>query len=143
VQDEGRIRLLSLSVAAHPEGLLRRQFGSAQLAAVAKCAHRHRQGGHERHHLVGALLMFSLMIGPPAAARLCTDRPARALGLSVLLALATVWLSIAAAYLSNWPVGFFVGGLGAVWNLIGRGVAAWRAQRVGAPRTRALGAISV
>ena len=39
--------------------------------------------------VVGALLIFSLMIGPPAAARSVTDRPLLAMGLSVVLALVT------------------------------------------------------
>ena len=40
--------------------------------------------------VVGALLIFSLMIGPPAAARSLTSRPARAIALSVAIALVTV-----------------------------------------------------
>jgi zinc/manganese transport system permease protein len=69
--------------------------------------------------VVGALLMFSLMIGPAAAARSVTARPGTALALSVLIALATVWLSIALSYQTNWPLGFFVGTIGAVFYLIG------------------------
>jgi zinc/manganese transport system permease protein len=69
--------------------------------------------------VVGALLMFSLMIGPAAAARSVTARPAAALALSVLIALATVWLSIALSYQTNWPLGFFVGTIGAAFYLIG------------------------
>ncbi len=79
--------------------------------------------------VVGALLIFSLMIGPPAAARSFTDRPAVAIGLSVLLALGTVWAAIAASYQTNWPVGFFVGALSAVWYAVGRMAAAWRRNR--------------
>lgn len=82
--------------------------------------------------VVGALLMFSLMIGPPAAARYFTDRPWVALVLSVALALLSVWTAIAASYLSNWPVGFFVGVNGAVLYVVGRGWAAWRGTRVAA-----------
>ena len=59
--------------------------------------------------VVGALLIFTLMIGPPAAARCFTDRPGVALAGSVVLALVTIWSAIAAAYETNWPVGFFVG----------------------------------
>ena len=77
--------------------------------------------------VVGALLIFSLMIGPPAAARSFTDRPLVALALSVVVALATVWSAIALSYLSNWPVGFFVGALaalsyatGRIWRALGR-----------------------
>jgi zinc/manganese transport system permease protein len=63
--------------------------------------------------VVGALLTFSLMIGPPAAARLMSARPIRAIALSIVLALVTVWLSIAGSYVFNLPIGFFVGTFGA------------------------------
>jgi zinc/manganese transport system permease protein len=70
--------------------------------------------------VVGALLMFSLMIGPAAAARSLTARPALAIALSVAIALVTVWISIALSYRSDWPLGFFVGLIGAVSYLSGR-----------------------
>ncbi len=79
--------------------------------------------------VVGALLIFSLMIGPPAAARSLTSRPVLAMIGSVVIALVTVWVAIAASYLYNWPVGFFVGALGALSYGIGRGWAAWRRTR--------------
>jgi zinc/manganese transport system permease protein len=79
--------------------------------------------------VVGALLIFSLMIGPPAAARSFTGNPALAIGLSVVIALCTVWAAIAASYQTNWPVGFFVGALGAAWYAVGRAAAAWRRGR--------------
>jgi zinc/manganese transport system permease protein len=88
--------------------------------------------------VVGALLIFSLMIGPPAAARSLTSRPVLAMLLSVVIALVTVWVAIAASYLYNWPVGFFVGALGALCYGIGRGWA-WRrtrATRAAAPPLR-------
>ncbi len=74
--------------------------------------------------VVGALLMFSLMIGPAAAARSLTARPALAMTLSVAIALVTVWVGIAASYQSNWPLGFFVGVIGAAFFLLGRAFAA-------------------
>ncbi len=79
--------------------------------------------------VVGALLIFSLMIGPPAAARSFTDRPVVAVTLSMLIALVTVWAAIASSYASNWPVGFFVGTLSAVAYGIGRVWAAGRRSR--------------
>jgi zinc/manganese transport system permease protein len=79
--------------------------------------------------VVGALLIFSLMIGPPAAARSLTSRPLLAMCLSVVIALVIVWAAIAASYLYNWPVGFFVGMLGAVSYGVGRAWAAWRRTR--------------
>jgi zinc/manganese transport system permease protein len=79
--------------------------------------------------VVGALLMFSLMIGPAAAARSVTARPGAALALSVAIALATVWLSIALSYRTNWPLGFFVGSIGAVFYLIGQAARAFVPNR--------------
>jgi len=83
--------------------------------------------------VVGALLIFSLMIGPPAAARSLTSRPALAMLLSVAIALLTVWAAIAASYTWNWPVGFFVGALGALSYGAGRAWAAWRHTRTTTP----------
>jgi zinc/manganese transport system permease protein len=80
--------------------------------------------------VVGALLIFSLMIGPPAAARAVTDRPLLAMGLSVVIALATVWIAIAVSYHTNWPVGFFVGTIAAVCYAAGRTWTALRRTRV-------------
>lgn len=76
--------------------------------------------------VVGALLTFALMIGPPAAARLISPRPARALALSVALALATVWGSIACSFTFNLPIGFFVGSSGVVLYVSAR---LWRRER--------------
>lgn len=70
--------------------------------------------------VVGALLIFALMIGPPATARCCTSRPGVAIGLSVVLALVVVWASIACAYATSWPVGFFVGTFSAALYAIAR-----------------------
>jgi zinc/manganese transport system permease protein len=71
--------------------------------------------------VVGALLMFSLMIGPAAAARSVTARPGVAMALSVAIALVTVWVSIVISYHTNWPLGFFVGVAGAVFYLVSQG----------------------
>jgi len=70
--------------------------------------------------VVGALLSFSLTVGPPAAARLLTRRPATALALSMGLSLATLWVALAAAYQSDLPVGFFVGTLSALLYVVVR-----------------------
>lgn len=78
--------------------------------------------------VVGALLMFSLMIGPAAAARSVTARPGVAMGLAVALALVTVWAGIVLSYRTNWPLGFFVGVGGALFFLLGRSYAALRSR---------------
>ena len=79
--------------------------------------------------VVGALRRCSLMIGPAAAARSLTARPVLAMTLSVVIALVTVWTGIIASYQSNWPLGFFVGILGAAFFLAGRAYAAIRRDR--------------
>ena len=70
--------------------------------------------------VVGALLVFSLMVGPASAARSLTDRPSRAVLLSAGLSVLTVWISIALSFASDWPIGFFVGGLSAIAYGAGR-----------------------
>lgn len=89
--------------------------------------------------IVGAFLMFSLMIAPAAAARSLSARPEVAMGLAVGLALVIVWLAIVLAYLSAWPIGFFVGTLGAsAYGLARGGQAYWQgrpAARELAPET--------
>jgi zinc/manganese transport system permease protein len=79
--------------------------------------------------VVGTLLIFSLMIGAPAAARSFTDRPLHAMALSVVIALGTVWTAIAASYNTNYPIGFFVGGISALAYAAGRIWATWRTRR--------------
>jgi zinc/manganese transport system permease protein len=70
--------------------------------------------------VVGALLMFPLMVGPAAAARSFTGRPGLAMSGSVAIALVIVWAGIALSYRTNWPLGFYVGVMGAGFFLLGR-----------------------
>lgn len=79
--------------------------------------------------VVGALLSFSLTVGPPAAARLMTRRPASALAVSMGLSVATLWVSIASAYQTNLPVGFFVGTLSALLYVVVRAATQLKARR--------------
>jgi zinc/manganese transport system permease protein len=58
--------------------------------------------------LTGALLVFALLVAPPASAHLITVRPLAGLCLSVALALAIVWIALALAYFTIYPVGFYV-----------------------------------
>jgi zinc/manganese transport system permease protein len=86
--------------------------------------------------VVGALLIFTLMIGPPAAARCFSDRAPVAMGLSVVVAILTIWGALACSYTTNWPVGFYVGSYSAAWFVIGRLFQAWRRAH-GSRRSRA------
>jgi zinc/manganese transport system permease protein len=76
--------------------------------------------------VVGTLLVFTLMIGAPAAARSFTSRPGAALILSVGISLITVWAAIAASYTTDYPVGFYAGAISAGWYATGRTWAAIR-----------------
>jgi zinc/manganese transport system permease protein len=74
--------------------------------------------------VVGALLIFSLMIGPPAAARAVSARPGTTVAISTVTAVAVVWIAISASYLTDWPIGFFVGTLSAAFYGLGKAGAA-------------------
>jgi zinc/manganese transport system permease protein len=58
--------------------------------------------------ITGALLVFALLVAPPAAAQQLTMRPGIGLLLSVIFALVIVWLGLGIAYFSIYPVGFYV-----------------------------------
>jgi len=58
--------------------------------------------------VIGVLLVFALLVGPPATAIRLVHRPAYAIGLSVILGLAYTWLGILLAANSAWPVSFYI-----------------------------------
>ncbi len=58
--------------------------------------------------IVGALLVFALMITPAAAARHLTHRLPLMIFLSAFLSVAGVWLGLFLSYVANWPVTFFI-----------------------------------
>lgn len=61
--------------------------------------------------VVGVLLVFSLVIGPASiATRLCRNFW-NGLGLSIVIALITVWSGILLACLTNWPPSFWITGV--------------------------------
>jgi zinc/manganese transport system permease protein len=65
--------------------------------AVAECA-----------QIVGVLLVFTLMVGPAAAALAFTRRLAIAIVLAVLLALFEAWGGLTLAFYSDWPTSFWI-----------------------------------
>jgi zinc/manganese transport system permease protein len=58
--------------------------------------------------ITGALLVFALLVLPPATAQLITPRPVRGMVLSAALALVTIWTALFVAYYSPYPVGFWL-----------------------------------
>jgi zinc/manganese transport system permease protein len=86
--------------------------------------------------VVGALLTFALMVGPPGAARLLTRTTTAAVALSAVFSVLCVWSALALAYVTGWPVGFFVGVGGAVLYGAARTISARRpARREGRSRS--------
>jgi zinc/manganese transport system permease protein len=58
--------------------------------------------------ITGALLVFALLVAPPATAQLITMRPLAGLLLSIAFALLIAWLGLGIAYFSPYPVGFYI-----------------------------------
>ena len=62
--------------------------------------------------ITGALLVFALLVMPAATAQRLTARPALSLALSVAIALGVIWVGLAVAYYTPYPLGFWVTSLG-------------------------------
>ena len=75
--------------------------------AVAECA-----------QIVGVLLVFTLMVGPAAAAQNVSRRLGPGIAIAAGLALAEAWGGLTLAYDTDWPVSFWITALsGAVYFL--------------------------
>ncbi len=61
--------------------------------------------------VVGVLLVFTLLVGPAAAAQRLVRGFWGGLGLSVALALIEAWAGITAAYYTDWPSSFWISAL--------------------------------
>jgi len=65
--------------------------------AVSECA-----------QIVGVLLVFTLMVGPPATAQRLTTGLWSGLFYSALVALGEAWLGLTLAFYTDWPVSFCI-----------------------------------
>jgi zinc/manganese transport system permease protein len=92
---------------AEAKGVPLRFISTAFLAivalAVSECA-----------QIVGVLMVFTLMVGPAAAAQRVTTGLWSGLIFSAALALAEAWLGITIAYYTDWPVSFCIAVLSAL-----------------------------
>jgi zinc/manganese transport system permease protein len=102
---------------AEARGLSVRNVAMAFLAivalAVSECA-----------QIVGVLLVFTLMVGPPAAAQHVTSGLWSGLLLSALLAVANAWCGITIAYYTDWPASFCIAVLSTVGYFVSLGLSA-------------------
>lgn len=64
--------------------------------------------------VVGVLLVFTLLIGPAAAALNWTRRVGSGLVLTVFLGILVVWLGVILAFITDWPIPFWISTLAAL-----------------------------
>jgi zinc/manganese transport system permease protein len=81
--------------------------------------------------IVGVLLVFSLMVGPPAAAQRLLRAFWPGVALSAALAVGEAWLGLVIAYYSDWPVSFCIASLSALgyFASLGNTSIFWRAWK--------------
>jgi len=86
---------------AEAKGVSLRFVSTAFLAvvalAVAQCV-----------QIVGVLLMFTLMVGPPATAQRLTTGLWSGLALAAAIAVGEAWLGLTLAFYTDWPVSFCI-----------------------------------
>jgi len=92
---------------AEAKGVPLRFVSTAFLAIVALAVSASAQ-------IVGVLLVFALMVGPPATAQRLARSLWSGLALSAGIALAEAWIGIAMAYYTDWPVSFCIALLSAL-----------------------------
>jgi len=92
---------------AEARGVPVRAVGTVFLALVALTVAQSIQ-------VVGVLLVFTLMVGPPAAAQLLTTRLSTGVVLAAGLALVQAWLGVALSYYTDWPTSFCITALSAL-----------------------------
>jgi zinc/manganese transport system permease protein len=85
--------------------------------------------------ITGVLLVFALLVAPPATAQALVVRPGPSLALTVAIGLLTVWLGLGISYFSVYPAGFFITMISFALYVLARGVA-W--ARAGARRRTVL-----
>ncbi|MGH6685037.1 MAG: metal ABC transporter permease, partial [Pseudolabrys sp.] len=106
---------------AEAKGVPLRFVSTAFLAIVALAV-------SESAQIVGILLVFALMVGPPATAQRLVTGLWSGIALSAVLALAEAWFGIVIAYQTDWPVSFCIAALSALGYFLTRGIVAPRSR---------------
>ena len=99
---------------AEAKGVPLRFVSTAFLVIVALAVSQSAQ-------IVGVLLVFALMVGPPATARRLASGLWGGMVLSAGIALAEAWLGLVVAYHTDWPVSFCIAMLSALGYFLSRG----------------------
>ncbi|WP_298225615.1 metal ABC transporter permease [Acidocella sp.] len=111
--------LRPLVLSAMAPDLMRVQGGQPRLAELAFLALLALAAGFAVP-VTGALLVFSLMLGPGATASRFCKRLETGLLFAMVIALGLVWVALGLTYMTNWPVGFFTGTGSALIYLLAR-----------------------
>jgi zinc/manganese transport system permease protein len=80
----------------------------------------------EVSQVTGSLLVFALLVLPPATAQRVSARPSVSLLAGVVIALLVTWIGLAAAFFSPYPSGFWITTLAFGGYVAARLVARWR-----------------
>jgi zinc/manganese transport system permease protein len=108
---------------AEAKGVPLRFVSTAFLVVVALAVSQSAQ-------IVGVLLVFALMVGPPATAQRLVAGLWAGMALSAGLALAEAWLGLVIAYHTDWPVSFCIAMLSALGYFLSHGdLVPWRDGR--------------
>jgi zinc/manganese transport system permease protein len=83
----------------------------------------------EVSQITGVLLVFALLVLPPAAAQAITARAGRSIALAIALGLGTVWASLFIAYYSAYPIGFWVSTIAFLTYVLAKAVDLARRRR--------------
>jgi zinc/manganese transport system permease protein len=62
----------------------------------------------ETSQITGSLLVFALLVLPPATAHVITGRPVLGVAISIVLAVAVTWAGLVVAYYTPYPTGAFI-----------------------------------
>jgi zinc/manganese transport system permease protein len=108
---------------AEARGVRLRLVSTAFLAIVALAVSQCAQ-------IVGVLLVFTLMVGPPAAAQRLASGLWSGLALAATLALVEAWGGIALAFHTDWPVSFCIATLSAAGYFAALGGSALRPRAI-------------
>ena len=116
---------------AEAKGVSLRAYSVLFLAAVALAT-------AECAQIVGVLLVFTLMVGPAAAAQRLTNGVIAGVLLSSGLALLEAWLGLTLAFYTDWPTSFWISALSAGIYLL---AVVWSLRRPRRPLAPALPAV--
>jgi zinc/manganese transport system permease protein len=76
----------------------------------------------EASQITGSLLVFALLVLPPATAHAMTGRPTLGIALSMGLAVTVTWLGLAMAYVTPYPAGAYITTLSFAAYVLARGL---------------------